>query len=60
MSLPGLSENHRQLLLTAFDRITLEQQMKQATKDQLMWLFTIFGIPALIMLCFWVFGYISH
>lgn len=33
--------------------------MKQSSEDLGMWVFTIFGIPALIMTCFWIFGYLG-
>jgi len=33
--------------------------MKQQSKDNLMWLFTILGVPTIIILTFWINGYLG-
>lgn len=33
--------------------------MKQATKDNLLWLFTILGVPTIIIVTFWLNGYLG-
>jgi hypothetical protein len=33
--------------------------MNQSTQDKLLWLFTILGVPTIIILTFWLNGYLG-